>query len=104
MDYYLSHPAEAARIAEESVRTFRDRYLTPAAEACYIRRMIYEWATVQTFEPQLFKNVTSDDGKVTEKMRGMSWEKFAFRPPAFFQQPAPPDDYFFKSNQVDFED
>ena len=103
MEYYLNHQDEAERIAQESIRTFRDRYLTPAAEACYIRRMIYEWAKVQTFEPELYKNKTTKDG-MKEEMRGYSWEKFAWKPPAPFAIPAPPDDYFFKSNQIDFED
>lgn len=104
MDYYLSHQDEAERIAEESRRTFRDRYLTPAAEACYIRRMIYEYAKAQNFEPQLYKNVTEEDGTVTEKMRGFSWERFAFKAPKKFDVPPFPEGYWFKSNQIDFED
>ena len=54
MDHYLAHPEDAKRIAQNSVATFRDRYLTPAAEACYWRRMIRAWAEVQDFEPELF--------------------------------------------------
>ncbi|KAL9078160.1 MAG: hypothetical protein Q9157_002918 [Trypethelium eluteriae] len=104
MDYYLLNQDEAERIAEESARTFRDRYLTPAAEACYIRRMIYEYAKVQNFEPQLYKNITNDDGTVTRRMRGVSWERFAFKAPARFDIPGGPEGYWFKSNQVDFED
>ncbi len=95
MNYYLEHQDEAERIGEETRRTFRNRYMTPAAEACYIRQMIYEWAKVQNFKPQLYK-----DGKT----RGYSWERFVFRSPDRFDIPAPPDDYFFKSNQIDFED
>lgn len=98
MEHYLT-PAgqkEAERIADETQRTFRDRYMTPAAEACYIRRMIYEWAKVQKWEPQLYKK----DGH----MRGFSWERFAWRRPPQFKIPPPPDDYFFKSDEVDFED
>ncbi|KAL9067675.1 MAG: hypothetical protein Q9161_006757 [Pseudevernia consocians] len=33
----LADPAKAKKIADNSVRTLRDRYLTPAAEACYWR-------------------------------------------------------------------
>ena len=104
MNYYLEHQDEAERIAEESKRTFRDRYLTPAAEACYIRRMIYEYAKVQNFEPPLYKNITEEDGKVTKKMRGYSWERFAFKGPKEFKIPGGPEGYWFKSNQIDFED
>ncbi|KAL4784918.1 putative endoplasmic reticulum-resident kdel protein [Aspergillus varians] len=35
----LADPAQAKRIADNSVRTFRERYLTPAAEACYWRSL-----------------------------------------------------------------
>ncbi|KAI9657948.1 MAG: hypothetical protein M1821_002605 [Bathelium mastoideum] len=104
MDYYLEHQDEAERIAEESKRFFRDRYLTPAAEACYIRRMIYEYAKVQNFEPQLYRNDTNEDGTVTTRVRGVSWERFAFRAPKKFDVPPFPEGYWFKSNQIDFED
>ncbi|KAF2091499.1 hypothetical protein K490DRAFT_6753, partial [Saccharata proteae CBS 121410] len=46
MQHYTTHPEEAQSIAAESVRTFRDRYLTPAAEACYWRRMFKTYAEV----------------------------------------------------------
>jgi len=99
MTHYLSHPAEAEKIAEEAKRTLRDRYMTPAAEACYIRQMIFEWAKVQNYEPKLYKE---KDGK--EHMRGKSWERFAFLTPPHFDLPPPPDDYWFKSDKVEFED
>ena len=104
INYYLEHQDEAEQIGEEMRRTLRNRYMTPAAEACYIRRMIYEFAKVQQFEPKLYKEVKDDDGVTHEKMRGYSWERFVFRKPAPFDIPPPPDDYFFKSNQIDFED
>ncbi|KAE9971376.1 hypothetical protein BLS_004464 [Venturia inaequalis] len=52
IEWYRGHPLEARRVADNSVNTFRGRYLTPAAEACYWRRMIRNWAEVQDFEPQ----------------------------------------------------
>jgi hypothetical protein len=45
--------SDAEKIAERNVVTFRERYLTPAAEACYWRRLIRGWAEV-SFEPEFF--------------------------------------------------
>jgi hypothetical protein len=44
--------AEAEKIARNSVRTFRERYLTQAAEACYWRRLIRAWREV-SFEAEM---------------------------------------------------
>lgn len=62
---------KAERIAENSVRTFRDRYLTPAAEACYWRSLIRGWGSV-SFEPEFW---TVKDGK--RVWRGVPWESYA---------------------------
>ena len=55
----IADPARAKRIADNSVRSLRDRYLTPAAEACYWRRLIEGYASV-SFEPDFYEgdNVT----------------------------------------------
>ena len=79
MDYYLSHESEAEALAAESTRTFRDRYLTPAAEACYWRRMFLEWRKVQNWEPSLYREERQEDGTVVLKQRGQSYERWAFR-------------------------
>ncbi|KAF2089478.1 hypothetical protein K490DRAFT_8484, partial [Saccharata proteae CBS 121410] len=55
MSFLIANPERAKEIAAESVRVFRDRYLTPAAEACYWRRMFSSYASVQAFKPQLYK-------------------------------------------------
>ncbi|KAK8009921.1 hypothetical protein PG990_008886 [Apiospora arundinis] len=47
-----SDPARGRRIAREVAATFRDRYLTPAAEACYWRRLVAVYASVLGFEPE----------------------------------------------------
>ena len=52
----LEQPQEIERIANNSVATFRDRYLTPAAQACYWRRLFWSWRSV-SFEPQLHNEV-----------------------------------------------
>ena len=74
MDHLTTHPEEARRIADNSVRTFRERYLTPAAEACYWRALIRGWATV-SFEPQKYE-VNPVTGVLGEP-RGMRFENFA---------------------------
>lgn len=39
MEELLANPFKAQEIADNQVRTFRERYLTPAAEACYWRAL-----------------------------------------------------------------
>lgn len=51
----IANPAKAKMIADNSVRTLRDRYLTPAAEACYWRQLIQGYASV-SFEPDFFES------------------------------------------------
>jgi hypothetical protein len=53
IEHYLSHPEEAQRIADNSVKLFRDRYLTPAAQACYWRALFRAWRSV-SFEPEFY--------------------------------------------------
>ncbi|KAK7715477.1 hypothetical protein SLS57_006864 [Botryosphaeria dothidea] len=90
--YYLSHPEAAARIVNNSVATFRDRYLTPAAEACYWRRLIRAWAEVQAFSPTAYSNARQPDGTAWMKQRGVDWEIFAHPDPTFLSNfpKAPP--------------
>jgi hypothetical protein len=59
----LAHPDKVKRIADNSVKTFRERYLTPAAEACYWRQLVRAYAEV-AFVPR------RDEG------RGVRWETF----------------------------
>ena len=46
----IEDPLRAELIANNSVATFRERYLTPAAEACYWRRLWKSWASVADFD------------------------------------------------------
>jgi len=66
----LEQPERAAQIAANGVETFRDRYLTPAAQACYWRRMIRNWKEV-SFEPQGWEFV---DG--VKRIRGIPFETY----------------------------
>lgn len=71
IDYLRKNQGEAQKIAKNSVRVFRDRYLTPAAEVCYWRNLIRGWAEV-SFEPEFHKVVNG-----TKTWRGLSFADFA---------------------------
>lgn len=76
--YYIKHPKEAQRIADNAVATFRDRYISPAAEACYWRRLVHGWNRV-AFTPQPFENTTVNFLGATvqeEHLRGIPYEEF----------------------------
>ncbi|KAH8723588.1 hypothetical protein GQ44DRAFT_310480 [Phaeosphaeriaceae sp. PMI808] len=45
----LHNPRRAQAIANNSINTFRDKYLTPAAEACYWRQLFLSWAKVSFY-------------------------------------------------------
>jgi hypothetical protein len=68
----LGDPNRAKLIAKNNVETFRDRYLTPATQACYWRRLIMGWADV-SFAPQARK--IEEDG-IAQKVRGVPFETF----------------------------
>lgn len=68
MDELLKNPDKAERIANNSVKTFRERYLTPAAEACYWRALWEGWAEVSA-------NVTRDVERPPVD-RGLRYESF----------------------------
>lgn len=70
VDYLIDNPQIAERIANNAVRTFRDRYLTPAAESCYWRQLIRQYSAACDFEPVLFS--TGRDGKT--QSRGVPYD------------------------------
>jgi hypothetical protein len=76
MKHLLKYPDKAQRISENSAKIFRDQYLTPAAQACYWRRLVQAWASV-SFEPHLYTTVKGKDGKTRKKIRGTSFETFS---------------------------
>jgi hypothetical protein len=73
MEHLISHPEEARQIADNNVKTFRERYFTPAAGACYWRALIHGWAA-SSFQPEVFETTT--EGIV--RPRGMRFENFAY--------------------------
>ncbi|KAJ5732301.1 hypothetical protein N7493_003782 [Penicillium malachiteum] len=70
IDFLIDNPRVAEQVANNAVRTFRDRYLTPAAESCYWRHLVRQYAAVSDFEPILFS--TDRDGK--KFARGVPYE------------------------------
>ena len=71
----LAHPEKAKRIADNSVQVFRERYLTPAAEACYWRALIKAWDEV-SFEPMLYNGVEVGETRKRNEKRGVRYETF----------------------------
>lgn len=69
----LASPEKARTIAANSAATFRDRYLTPAAQACYWRAMVRGWAEV-SFEPDLWESASKTGGR--RRTRGVTFESF----------------------------
>jgi hypothetical protein len=71
-------------IADNARRMFKERYLTPAAEACYWRALIRGWASVQGFEPQKWMETKEPDwhdgsggSKIKKRPRGVPFESYA---------------------------
>ena len=64
------HDQEASKIAQRSLETFGERYLTPAAETCYWRRLFHGWASVSA-KPRFYKE---ENG--TMVWRGLPVESF----------------------------
>lgn len=75
----LAHPEKAKRIVDNSVRTLTDQYLTPAAEACYWRKLIRSYGSV-SFEPQFYngdgtwRGVPFDSIALTQKLKWKAYE------------------------------
>ena len=76
MHLYLSqkHFERAKHIAENARTLFRQRYLTPAAEACYWRALIRGWASVQGFETEFWMDREVGKRKMP---RGTPFESYA---------------------------
>jgi len=71
----------ARQIADNSRRMFRERYLTPAAEACYWRSLIRAWSGLMTWTPEFWiekleYDKVSKKEKMKKKPRGVPFEAF----------------------------
>jgi hypothetical protein len=65
----VSDTEAAQRIADNSVKTFRERYLTPAAEACYWRSLFDGYTGV-------WNSTVEQWSKSQERERGLRYESF----------------------------
>jgi hypothetical protein len=54
MKFLLLQSEVARRTTENSLAAFRDRYLAPAAQACYWRQLFWAWVSV-SFEPEFYE-------------------------------------------------
>lgn len=73
----LDGGSAAQKIADNAIATFRDRYLTLAAETCYWRHLIRSWREV-TGGPQVLEQTRSNLSGVVrtkEKLRGIAFEE-----------------------------
>ena len=76
MNGLLQFPDVAEAIAENNVETFRRRYMTNAATACYWREMIFAYKSV-SYEPEVWvQEGTTATGETRRTRRGISWESF----------------------------
>ncbi|TKA25049.1 hypothetical protein B0A50_06113 [Salinomyces thailandicus] len=84
----------AQRIVDNARETFRERYLTPAATACYWRALIRGWASVQDFVPEIWEFKEVEDGvggkKMRKGLRGVPFESYAIMEQVEWQLPAKP--------------
>ena len=71
MHNLFDNPNKAQKIADNSVKTFRERYLTPAAEACYWRALWRGYSKVS--EPADLWRLEVDGSKTK---RGLRYETF----------------------------
>ncbi|KAM0720505.1 hypothetical protein Q7P37_004641 [Cladosporium fusiforme] len=75
--HYLNDQNAAQKIADNAVATFRDRYLTLSAEACYWRKLIEGWNEVAD-TPEVYENVQKNiSGKMESRkmLRGIAFEE-----------------------------
>ncbi|KAG8624375.1 hypothetical protein KVT40_007442 [Elsinoe batatas] len=83
----------AEEVARRSREVFRDRYLSPAAEACYWRELVRGWRQVQGFEPKFWEETEEGKGKEKKKVRrarGVPFESYAIMEATDWEMPTKP--------------
>lgn len=75
VSWFLQHPVDAQRIVDNAIETFRDKYTTPAAEACYWRQLFRSWSMV-AYTPDPYDDLTRHHGLNAKKiLRGVPFHK-----------------------------
>ena len=81
----LEDRAQSERIAQNAQRIFKERYLTPAAQACYWRKMFDKWASVQDWDPKPWRMEERSEGEGKNKKvwkekvwYGLTYEYFMY--------------------------
>ncbi|KAF2726294.1 hypothetical protein K431DRAFT_317127 [Polychaeton citri CBS 116435] len=72
VQWLLEHPEHAQKVADNAATIFRQRYTTPAAVACYWRRLFHAWADV-AFVPDPYESSHKADEL---SLRGITIEDF----------------------------
>lgn len=75
--HYIAHPEEAEKIIDNSLKTFRHRYLTRPALSCYVRNLIRGYSSV-SFKPEIYR--PKKKGSTGQYRRGISFERFLDSP------------------------
>jgi hypothetical protein len=75
MEYLLAHDSSAKQIADNARDVFRDRYMTPAAQTCYWRRLFQVWSEM-TPPPDPYVLYQDTDGHSEKGWRGMTYEAY----------------------------
>jgi len=71
----MHDPTAAQSVADSARQTFRERYTTPAATACYWRRLLRAWSRV-AFRPEAFEVAERESPSSARKARGIAFEEF----------------------------
>ncbi|KAL9095865.1 MAG: hypothetical protein Q9165_001862, partial [Trypethelium subeluteriae] len=103
----LDDPLRVELIANNSIATFRDRYLTPAAQACYWRRLFWAWRSV-SFEPQLFKKLEVTDPssgvtKIKTEWRGEPYQTYVMAAVRDLAKPPQPTKRYEDSDRIRYK-
>ncbi|TKA32444.1 hypothetical protein B0A50_01552 [Salinomyces thailandicus] len=61
IEYYKEHRESRQRIADAARTMFRERYTTPAAAACYWRRLLRSWSSVAAIAPREAQGIAFEE-------------------------------------------
>jgi hypothetical protein len=71
---FLQEDADfAKKVVKNSLATFRDRYLSPAATECYWRELLFQWGKLIPWNVNVADSVTYEDFILMDKVQ---WNPF----------------------------